>query len=114
MPNLAFYFVYNNLVKTASSLMKQNDRDKFFEEISRALWGYVSDKFSIPLSELSMETAKDTLIEKNVKEELITKFIETLNNCEFARFAPGDKAEAMEKIYSEGIETISKIETDLR
>ncbi len=101
-------------LKTAFAFIKQNEKDKFFEEISRALWGYVSDKFAIPLSELSMDTARETLTEKNVKEELISQFIETLNNCEFARFAPGDKADMMEKIYIEGIETISKIESELR
>ncbi|MCF8299123.1 MAG: BatD family protein [Saprospiraceae bacterium] len=101
-------------LKTAYSFMKQNEKNKFFEEISRALWGYVSDKFAIPLSELSMDSASDKLTEKHVKEELIKTFIETLHNCEFARFAPGDKADTMEKIYKEGIETISKIESELR
>ena len=101
-------------LKAANNFLKQNKRNEFFEEISQALWGYIGDKFTIQLSELSMDTVEETLTEKNVKQELIKQFIETLNNCEFARFAPGDKADTMEQIYKEGIETISKIESELR
>ena len=54
------------------------------------------------------------LSEKNVKEEIIKQFIATLNDCEFARFAPGDSTGAMEGIYKEAMDVILKIERELK
>jgi len=101
-------------MKRAEHFMKENKKDEFYEEVSQALWGYLSDKFSIPLANLSIETVNDTLTSKNVNENTISKFTETLNNCEFARFAPGDSNTAMEKIYNESINIISHMERELR
>lgn len=101
-------------LKTANALLKSNDKEGFFIEISRALWGYISDKFSIPLSELSIDSVNEALIAKNVKPELIKEFISTLNNCEYARFAPGDSSSLMQNIYNEALSVISKTERELR
>lgn len=101
-------------MKKAETFMKENSRDAFYEEVSQALWGYLSDKFSIPLANLSVETVNETLAAKGVKEETITKFTETLNNCEFARFAPGDSHTAMENIYNEAVNLVSHMERELK
>lgn len=66
------------------------------------------------MSELSIESVHEALIFKNVNEAIITQFISTLNNTEFARFAPGEKTVNMERIYNEALEIISKIERELR
>jgi len=101
-------------MKKAQQYMGENKQDAFYEEVSQALWGYLSDKFSIPLSNLSMDTVSETLRKREVKEETISQFIETLNNCEYARFAPGESHAAMENIYNEGIRIISIMEQELR
>ncbi len=101
-------------LKKASEYLKQNKKEEFFVEISQALWGYLSDKFGISLSELSMESVHDALLKKSVKVEIIEQFIATLNECEFARFTPGDSASALEGIYKQGLEIISKIERELK
>lgn len=101
-------------LKKASELLKAQDRDGFYTEVSRALWGYLSDKFNIPLSELSMDSVSDKLIEKHVSEESISKFIEVLDKCEYARFAPGESAELMNENYQESIQLISRIESELK
>ncbi len=101
-------------LKKAKSFLKEKNKKEFYIEISQALWGYLSDKFHIPRAELSMDSVSDALTKKNVKTETIEKFIATLNNCEFARFAPGDAASMMEGIYDEALEIISKIERELR
>jgi len=101
-------------MKKAETFMKENSRDAFYEEVSQALWGYLSDKFSIPLANLSIETVNGTLAAKGVKEETIAKFTETLNNCEFARFAPGDSHTAMENIYNEAVNLVSHMERELK
>lgn len=101
-------------LKKAMEFLKRKETDGFYNEISNALWGYLSDKFAIPLSELSIDSVNMALSEKNVKEEIIKQFIATLNDCEFARFAPGDSTGAMEGIYKEAMDVILKIERELK
>lgn len=101
-------------MKKADQFMKENQKDAFYEEVSQALWGYLSDKFSIPLANLSIDTVNATLSAKGVKEETINQFTEALNNCEFARFAPGDSQTAMDKIYNEAVNLISHMEREIK
>ncbi len=101
-------------LKKAYDFLKSQRETEFYNETSQALWGYVSDKFNIPLSELSSDTVNDKLKEKGVIKEIIQDFIDTLNNCEFARFAPGDQGTMMENVYQQGINVISEIEDQLK
>jgi hypothetical protein len=101
-------------LKKAREFLKSKSETEFYNETSQALWGYVSDKFNIPLSELSSDTVSAKLTDKGVKQEIIQDFVETLNNCEFARFAPGDQATMMEKVYQQGINVISETENQLK
>jgi len=102
-----------NLQK-ASEYLQKNSTEAFFEEISRALWGYISNKFNIPLADLSIETVYNRLSDKSITAESISKFTGVLENCEFARFAPGDKSGKMQEIYNEALEVISRIEQELK
>ncbi len=101
-------------LKQANTFMKANQRENFYQELSRALWGYICDKFSIPLSELSLDAARETLVQKNIEENIRNKFIEILDNCEFARFAPAEATLGMETLYNEAVEIISKTERELK
>lgn len=101
-------------LKKARAYLSQKNEEAFYNETSAALWGYISDKFNIPLADLSMENVESKLASRNVNEETIRAFIDTLNNCEFARFAPGNKAENMEQVYQQALETISRIERELK
>lgn len=101
-------------LKSAERFMKQNKPDEFWSEASNALWGYMSDKFNIPRSALSMDSVNGALRSKGVKDELISNFIEVLNKCEFARFAPGNKTQAMDEIYKQSIEVITRTEDELK
>lgn len=101
-------------LKTASVFMKENKENEFYVEVSKALWGYISDKFNIPRSELSMDNVNEKLLRKSVNEQIIKQFIETLNNTEYARFAPGDKLQNMDSIYKQALEMITKIERELK
>jgi hypothetical protein len=101
-------------LRKAGEYLGKNDNSAFFEEISRALWGYISNKFNIPLADLSIDTVNYHLANKKISEENINKFTSVLENCEFARFAPGDKSEIMQSIYNEALGIISKIEQELK
>ncbi len=94
----------------AQLFMKQGKQNDFYTEISQAIWGYLSDKFNIPLSSLSIGTVQETMNNNNIDQETTGILMETLSNCEFARFAPGDPGRKMEELYSQALEIISKIE----
>jgi uncharacterized membrane protein len=106
--------VAHKRLKKAHNYQKENKESEFYIEISQALWGYLSDKFSIPLSNLSMDTVKVSLENENVKTETINTFIEVLNNCEFARFAPGDATSNMDSLYNQAVNAISLMESELK
>ncbi|MCR5645056.1 MAG: BatD family protein [Bacteroidales bacterium] len=97
-------------LKNAYKYLKEQDQNHFYEEMSQALWGYISDKLGIERSVLSMETVKEAMIGKGIDEALSNEFVETLNTCEFARFAPGDAAEKMQGLYDRGMDVIMKVE----
>lgn len=97
-------------LKNAYQHLKAKDQEKFYVEMSQALWGYISDKMGIERSKLSMDTVNETMKGKEVPDELTQQFVDTLNSCEFARFAPGSAEEKMEDLYQRGIEVISKAE----
>ena len=101
-------------LKRAAQFLKEKDQDKFYVEMSQALWGYIADKLGIERSKLSMDTVSETMKEKSVPDELTQQFVDTLNSCEFARFAPGSADEKMDELYQRGIEVISKAEKVLK
>ena len=100
-------------LQNAHSYLKIKDQSHFYEEFSQALWGYISDKLNISRSQLSMDTVREMMGEKNVPEDIVNQFIDLLNSCEFARFAPGDPGKKMEELYQKGIEVITKAEKNL-
>lgn len=114
MKNLKATKVARKRLRKAEDFLKTGKQEEFYVEISQALWGYLSDKFSIPMADLSIDSVHEALVSKNVNEEMIKQFIETLNNTEFARFAPGEKTVNMERIYNEALEIITKIERELK
>ena len=97
-------------LKSAYQFLKVKDQEKFYVEMSQALWGYIADKLGIERSKLSIDTVNETMRGKNVPDDLIQQFVDTLNSCEFARFAPGNAEEKMDELYQKGIEVISKAE----
>ena len=100
-------------LKNAYNYLKIKDQNHFYEELSQALWGYISDKLNISRSQLSMDTVREMMTGKNVPEDIVNQFIDLLNSCEFARFAPGDPGKKMEDLYQKGIEVITKAEKNL-
>lgn len=101
-------------MKNAGKLLAENKQEAFYDEVLKALWGYISDKLNIPVSQLSKDNIEDELTRYGVAPELIKEFIGTLNECEFARYAPGNQHEAMDKVYASAIEVISKMENSIK
>jgi hypothetical protein len=114
MKNLKATKIARKRLQKAEEFQKAGQQDNFYIAISQALWGYLSDKFSIPMAELSIDSVHEALVSKNVSDAIISQFIDTLNNTEFSRFAPGEKTVNMERIYNEALEIIAKMERELR
>lgn len=101
-------------LKSAKSFLASNDKEKFYEETARALWGYLSDKLSIPMANLSKDNASENLRNKNVAEDLIIEFNRIIDECEFARFAPSTGHSEMDKTYRDALSIISKLQQNIK
>ena len=101
-------------MKLAGKLLAENKKNEFYDEVLKALWGYISDKLSIPVSQLSKDNIEAELTNYGVQEALIAEFIGVLNECEYVRYAPGNENEAMDKVYSASVEVISKMENSIK
>lgn len=101
-------------MKNAGKLLAEKNMSAFYDEVLKALWGYISDKLNIPVSQLSKDNIEEELARYGVSEELVKAFIDTLNECEFARYAPGNQNEAMDKVYASAIDVISKMENSIK
>ncbi|MBR0167009.1 MAG: BatD family protein [Prevotella sp.] len=101
-------------LKKAARLMADNKPGEFYDEVLRALWGYVGDKLNIPVEQLSHDNISQRLSERSVGEETISQFIGALDECEFERYAPGDPKGNMNKVYDKAINAIEKIEATMK
>jgi hypothetical protein len=97
----------------ASKCLKTGMTDRFYEEILKALWGYLSDKLSIPVSELTRLSAVDSLRDNGVDEEIIQNLAAVLDKCEFVRYAPASSGSEATDIYNASIQFIKSIENIL-
>jgi hypothetical protein len=97
-------------LKKASQLMFKGRSDEFFDEVLRALWGYVSYKLNIPVEQLSRENISEKLTAHRVDDNTVRLFLSALDECEFERYAPGDVSGNMEKTFQSAMTAIMKIE----
>lgn len=101
-------------LKKAAKLMKAGKDAEFYDEVLRALWGYVGDKLSMPVDQLSRENISQKLSVYQVSEETISQFIGALDECEFARYAPGDATGNMNKVYDAAVTAITQIANTMK
>lgn len=101
-------------LKIAKRLLGENKKNEFYDEILKTLWGYMSDKMNIPVSQLSKDNVANELEKYGADNALVTELHAVLNEAEFARYAPGDAALAMDKVYSMAMEVISKMENSIK
>lgn len=101
-------------LRRAEAYLTQNNDEKFYIEIYQAIWGYISDKFTIPLSALSTDTVQECLEAKKVDASIEEKILKTLGDVNFARFAPGDSSAKKQGIYEQALQMILDIEKQLK
>ena len=101
-------------LKKAAKLMAGGKQNEFYDEVLRALWGYVGDKLNMPVEQLSRENISQQLESHNVSNETISQFIGALDECEFARYAPGDATGNMNKVYDAAMTAITQIAATMK
>ena len=94
-------------LKKAAAFLSSGDTNPFYEEIYKAIWGCLSDKYSIPLSQLNRDSVSSCLLEKQVPPEQRERIMKVLQDVDFARFAPGDAHAQMQSIYDEALQMIA-------
>lgn len=104
--------VANKRLKRAKRFMQKGLSDQFYEEMLTALWGYFSDKLSIPVSELNRDNISKELANYGMNEADIDRIISILDECEFARYAQSAAMAgiSMDKVFAEAVETIGTVE----
>jgi hypothetical protein len=101
-------------LKLANDFKMKNEYNAFFEEVFKAIYGYIANKLSLSPSELNKEKIKEQLAAKNIELNTINQLLELLEACEFARFAPLKNGEKMKEAYDKSVELISVLESKLK
>lgn len=101
-------------LQLAGTFLKQNLYTAFYEELHKALLGFVSDKLNVPAADLSKERIAEVFRENGVAESYVEAFINTLDACEFARYAPDSGSEAMNAHYNAALDVISSIDSNMK
>ena len=101
-------------LKTAYRLMKAGRSGEFYDEVLRALWGYVGDRMNMSVESLSRENVVEAFEARNVQKETTEKFVHALDECEFERYSPGDPAGNMNKTYESAMIAIMDIENTIK
>ena len=97
-------------LKKARTLLQKEDANAFYDEVLKALWEYVGNKLNMPIEMLTRDNIIEKLSSLGVHENAISLFIKALDECEYARFAPGDKKGNMTKTYEYASDAIVNID----
>ena len=98
-------------LKNASAFLKQNLYSAFYEELHKAIHGYISDKLMLPVADLTRDRIGEELRSRGKDEAVIKELFDVLDACEYARYAPASGSEAMEGHYQQAVKVISEIES---
>ncbi len=99
--------------KEAKKYMGEQNERAFYEEMMKGLWGYMSDKFNIPVSNLTRESVREELTKRGVSAADVKGFVEIITQCDEAQYSPLAAAH-MGEIYGEALKLISNIETQVK
>lgn len=101
-------------LKEAAIFLKNNQQEQFYEAVIKALWGYLSDKLSIPVADLNREKASASLLSKGIDQETVTELLKIIDDCEFARYAPAAFTGTMNEIYDGAAKVMGIFEKQIK
>lgn len=94
--------------------LEKGNTDKFYEELLRALWGYVSDKTNLPFSGLSADTATEALTARGAEKALAGELIELAGTCEQVRYSPVSSSAGPAGLHRKALSIIRELENQLK
>lgn len=98
-------------LRMAGSFLKAKNYEKFYEELLRAIWGYLGDKLSLPASQLTRDNISAMLSDYGASPELIDNLINVIDNCEMARYTPQLSADDADAVYDRAGAIINQMES---
>ncbi len=101
-------------LKAAAVFLKNNQPEQFYESVIKALWGYLSDKLSIPVADLNREKASASLLSKGVHQDAVAELIKIIDDCEFARYAPAAFSGTMKEVYDGAAKVMGIFEKQIK
>ena len=103
--------VARDRLRRGEHFMKENNAPAFYEEIHKAVYGYLSDKLMVGLSVMNRESIESALVGKGVPDDLVSDLLDLIDRCEYARYAPASGSETLVSDYENAIGIISKLES---
>lgn len=100
-------------LKAAAGFMERGDEQPFFEEMLKALWGYMGDKLNIPVAHLTKENIREELLKREVSSDQIEQFIHVITACEYAQYSPSTSGQ-MGEVYKTAVKILSKFESQIK
>lgn len=101
-------------LKLAEKYLREHNKESFYDEVLRAIWGYFSDKLAIPVAQLSKDNIEAELLNNGISGELANNFMNILDTCEFARYAQVESDAEMDRIYNDTLDAIGEMENRLK
>ena len=106
--------IANRRLKEAAVALKERNQNAFYESLHKAMFGYVSDKLNIKLSELTTTNVKQQLENAGVSGAVIQEYNDIVSTCEFARYAPASDDQAMDSLYKKASDCINSLESQIK
>ena len=102
-------------LKNAETYLKASDSTRFYEETLRALWGYLSDKLTIPVADLNKDNVRQALLDHQATEQQCADLLQALEDCEFARFTPNAaESQSMQQVFDRSVALIADLDNTLK
>lgn len=101
-------------LKEAAGFLKRNQAEQFYEAVIKALWGYLSDKLSIPVADLNREKASESLLERGIDQLVVSDLVKIIDDCEFARYAPAAFSGTMNEVYDGAAKVMGIFEKQIK
>lgn len=99
-------------LRMAAACIRRNDEDGFYDEMLKALWGYLSDKLRLPTSELNRENVSQILADHGVSGDAVNRLLSLLDECEFAKYSPASSRKSVSDVYAEGEQVLNGLEDE--
>ena len=102
--------VVSKRLKSAREFMKAHENEKFYAELAKAMWGYISDKLSIAPSQLIRDNIASQLENYGASDQTVKDVLSVLDECEMARFTPQHSDQEVAQLYDQAVAAIKSLE----